>query len=250
MNRSPLRAALAAAALLLIAVPAAQAESVTIGQLPIPFGGVMYYPSYQCTAARLTKESATLPSYIVPITSGYSGSGDPVITSWSTMGRGVDANPANTTVTTRLVVFRPVAGVPLYTPAPPVAISDPVTVAPEQTVTAATHIPVQPGDEIGIQTTGACVWTSEDHGDAVVLWQDPLVFGEPLHETDPGIVSSRPNIRAVVTYDDATPPTTPPAHHHPRHHRPHHHAPAHHHHHPKPHHHHPAPPRHHRPHHR
>jgi hypothetical protein len=246
MNRSLHRAALAAAALLLTAVPAASAQSVTLGQLSTPFDGVTYYPSYQCTAARLTKESATLPSYLVPMTSGYSGSGDPVITSWSTMGRGINANPANQTVTTRLVVFRPVPGVPLYTAAPPVAISDPVTVAPEQTVTTAVHIPVQPGDEIGIQTTGACVWTSEDHGDYVLLWQVPLVFGTPLVETEPGIVSDRPNVRAVVTYEDSTPTTPPAHHHHPRHHRAHHrahHQPRHHaaHHHR----HHPAPPRHH-----
>jgi hypothetical protein len=232
MNHSPLRAALAASALLLVAVPAAQAESVTVGQLSarILSSGKVAPPSYQCQAAHLTAESPDGPSYFVPITSGYSGSGDPVITSWSTMGRDADADPANLTVTTRLVVFRPVAGAPLSA-APPVAISDPVTVAPEQTVTTATHIPVQPGDEIGVQSTGACAFTSALSADSIQLYQTPLVLGEPLKPTDSGFHANRPNVRAVVTYDDATPPTTPPAHHHPRrHHRAHHHATHHRHH--------------------
>jgi hypothetical protein len=250
MNRSLHRAVLAAAALLVTAVPAASAESVTVGQLVANPAEVNGFPGYGCSAARLMRESATLPSYVVPITSGYSGSGDPAITSWSTIGRDVDGNPANLTVTTRLVVFRPAPGGTLSDPAPPVAISDPVAVAPEQTVTTAVHIPVQPGDEIGVQSTGACAWTSEDRGDFIMLYGQPLVLGEPLVPTDSGFTANRPNVRAVVTYDDATPPTTPPAHHHPRHHRPHHHAPARHHHRTPHHRHHPAPPRHHHPHHR
>jgi hypothetical protein len=248
MNRSLRRAALAAAALLLTAVPAASGETVTVGQLSTRTSpsAELVYPDYQCQAARLTAESPDGPSYLVPITSGYSGSGDPVITSWSTMGRSVDRNPPNLTVTTRLVVFRPVPGVPLGTAAPPVAISDPVTVAPEQTVTAAVHIPVQPGDEIGVQSTGACAYTSALPMDSIQLYQTPLVLGEPLKPTDSSFHANRPNVRAVVSYEDST-PTTPPAHHHPRHHRAHHHPrhhAAHHHRHNS------APPRHHHPHHR
>ena len=51
------------------------------------------YPGYGCTTARLLNEARGEPSYVVPITSGYSGSGDPVITApgrvsaWSTQVR-------------------------------------------------------------------------------------------------------------------------------------------------------------------
>lgn len=200
-----------AAAILLalaMAVGAAAASArptVTIGSLPFPQPGygVTESAHYVCDGARLGREDPSAPSYLVPALSNYGANPRPVITSWTTTGMTATLPEPHqpVPVTSRLVVFRPQPP-SLYSNPVVVAISRPHRVAPNTVRTFHVHIPVQPGDEIGIASTGACAFTSALPGDAIVLYsrRRPLVVGELAVPTDPGFYANRPNVRATVAF--------------------------------------------------
>ncbi len=212
MTRRTVRAAGFAAALLLTLPSAAVAQStVTLGATPFatPFGPPDA-PRFFCDGARLVREDpeapAYAPSYVVPLTSSY-GDGAPVVTSWRMQGR-TDADAA--AVEARLLVFRPVPG---NLAADPVLIARSALqrVAPGGVAEFPADIPVQPGDQIGLASTGACTFTSAIGRETVVLYNDgPLVVGELARATEPGFSANRPNISATVTYRTTTTTTAKP----------------------------------------
>lgn len=173
------------------------ASTTTIGSLPGSFVGLvtgqptLQVGSYQCGMARLEHEDERLPSYVVPPTSGY-GAGQWHITAWRTYG-------ATSPQRSSLVVVRPPAGGTLRSDPTAIAISDEVTVAASQVTTTEVDIPVEPGDEIGVRSTGACTFTSEYGGDEIDLYRT-FDVGDTLVKPGPGFYANRPDVDATLEY--------------------------------------------------